>query len=283
MASAEGFDSETGLQPGDGPSAGQELTTQPRAAADDSADDSDAKSPLSDLLGVPRSERELLELQREVFVAREESIRACMRNLGFEYAPDIRHHIPDAQADPPNLYGVASAIAAMRGLSEVPWESPNLAIVAELSEDAREQWLAAFGRSDSGCTGAALRDHPDVDEIPRSLSLELLELEELVVASPELTAAVESWSACMRGLGHDFEDRADLVTKMTERAVDGELSLAEVEQMELAVWKDDQTCDEQTGLGATELRVRYEIEEAYVEANRDRIVLLLEESRTSGG
>ncbi|NOX31501.1 MAG: hypothetical protein GXP35_15865 [Actinobacteria bacterium] len=266
---------------GSGASSTSSTVTEP-PMADGNGDEETAprfESPLARLLGVPLSVEELAEAQQVVVLDRELAIEECMRVNGFEYIPDARHQFPDAAAELAPFYGVSRSVAVARGEVATGWESPNLALVADLDTTTREAWFTAFGRANQGCQGDALDEYPDSDSIPSKLLEEIVALGDAVDASEGVAAAWTEWSACMRSRGYDIQDRGALVDGITQVALSQNMTTDEVIVLEGLAWSDDEFCDEDTGLRATVDEIRYEIELEYVDNNESRIALLLAESR----
>ncbi|MCP4960240.1 MAG: hypothetical protein GY925_13355 [Actinomycetia bacterium] len=246
------------------------------------------QDPLSALLGVPLSWDEVDELQAEVLRLREDFVVGCMAEQGHEYIPDIRHNLANVDAadlGETRFYGVTDNVELILSEPAGEWESPNLAVLEGLSPEGQEAWSEAFGRQDSGCQGASFETHPDVGAIPAALGEEILALEEKIEFDHAVVSAWAVWANCMKQNGFESTNRNELVRHLEDYGFEIALAGEATDQLleaEAVAFAADSMCSESSAVDEAIATVTHDVRSRYVEANADRIALLLDEHRNEG-
>ncbi len=238
-------------------------------------------------------------------LAMEESIAACMADLGFEYVPyTAGHHFIDVdEIDPPfgsrefavqYGYGFAAVPEEMRSETTLG-QNPNDEIMAAMSAEQLEAYESALWGDEpgvlGGCQGAA-RDQvwgdPEGDPIRTALEEEIARIDtELVPTEPEVTQAVALWATCMADAGvPGYTDPVDAEERAWNRwiafndalAGDPELAATDpagkvvgedaIAQEEAAVATADWDCRRESGYDDAWRAARDRLQQEYVDAHR---------------
>ncbi|HHC08078.1 MAG TPA: hypothetical protein ENK55_05120 [Actinobacteria bacterium] len=246
--------------------------------------------------------------------AREDRFAACMRAEGFDYvALDMSDPAFGPYSGPvvgdvePVAYGVAGgirlAMATNRGVrGGTP--NPNAGLTAGLDEAGR----AALGEAERRCHDEALVAVPDpfdpfgppglldpeVGALRRWYVEELSALQRRIAGDPEVVEAETRWARCMASAGFEYARPGDISADLERRAAPlwealevayretgaptlgpSDLDrLAELERDERAIWQADQRCRSESRLDEIRRAVRRRYEQAFVDANEDRLALV---------
>lgn len=188
---------------------------------------------LADLLGVSGSPEDIGHRLREAENVRQEALRDCMAEQGFEYVPHTGDvgSVSEGSGLPTDLptdefrrrygYGVATGFEASLNLEPTPApEDPNQAIVAAMSDAERAAYERAL-HGDAGTDGAPRGCEAEAEEaagavpaVMEEFGDELADLYARVEADTRVVEARSAWADCMEEAGYPFSD---------ERAIEEEL------------------------------------------------------------
>ncbi len=174
-------------------------------------------------------------------------------------------------------------------------DTPNQAYIDSLADAGRDALFATLGR----CQREAWDLYPLPESFPAELAEEIAEVQLSVLESPVVAEAWLEWAGCMEGEGYDVRNREDAVAEVqalarpaeeflerlgTSGAVpsdqDAELfrrlvdDLASVEELIVAA---DLMCAGTAQLDRVVAAEARRIELAWLEANHDRVALVLAE------
>lgn len=166
----------------------------------------------------------------------------------------------------------------------------------EFIDSMSEEEFRAFTRTNSMCQKRAWELFPVPDSLPaEDLLEEIVEIQKAALAGPKVAAATTEWSTCMATSGFRYSDRdaaishlateaAPLEEILLEMSMDGNAvdhpehddflaGLREFEQVELQAVQADVNCAQTSDLENVERAALYDAEQAWIEANLDRIAL----------
>jgi hypothetical protein len=197
------------------------------AGGENGDDGSDDAETLSDLLGIGGTPEELAERVRQEDRARQELVRDCMTDQGFEYVVHVAAgQVVSPTGLPTDLsdedfrrqygYGIATGFEAIfSGRGGPPPdepEDPNIAIVAAMSESERgayEQALHGSATTDGevgGCEGEAEAATDRTALLMEQLGDDIQDLWARVGADARVVDAERAWADCMADAGYDYAD-----------------------------------------------------------------------------
>lgn len=266
-------------------------------------------SPLEAVVGfssdTSRRNQQLLTMQRRA----NETVVACMADAGFRYTPESVS--PSFLLGPRtgdgsrgwvqvNGMGIATSLLDLSRPESAPVDAAarNGAYVATLDPASS----AAYDRAligDAGATagvfapdgcwgqayGVTVRRLAVLDEFAPRLET----LDGRVQADPRMRALTETWSACMAGAGHDYDDRTELIDDLFARLLridyvqNGPLiefvDPSAIDQLlahEIDVAVDDFDCRQAIAADVRAIRDDYERE--FLNDHRHRLEQLLQSS-----
>lgn len=143
---------------------------------------------------------------------RQQKIFACMKAAGFDYHPEVAAVVRADSAGaarskrPPSKNAVY--VAGLSGDRLVQYNTTLYGVPDPNSETAL--WDPNSGTG-GGCWGEALRAVPGVFAASRELTNEYVAMRREANDDPEVKAAEQQWSTCMRQAGHDFATISEFV------------------------------------------------------------------------
>lgn len=187
---------------------------------------------------------------------RQELIRACMAEQGFDYTPvappdesfqsfgpgDEEEYVREQGFGITTWYGNEDQFSG----PETEWEDPNQEMVDAMSESEREAYYEALYGSEeeqmegattetdpetgeeytmvpgfgAGCEGEASEeiygDPAETEALWEELSPAMEELQERIQADPRIVEFNEEWSECMADAGFDFENQQQMYETIFE-------------------------------------------------------------------
>lgn len=187
---------------------------------------------------------------------RQELIRACMAEEGFDYTPvtppeeSFQAFGPDDEEDyvREQGFGITTWYGNEDQFSgpEFEWEDPNQEMVEAMSESEQEAYYEALYGSEedqmegattetdpetgeeytvvpgfgAGCEGEASEevygDPAETEALWEELNPAMEELQERIQADPRVVEFNEEWSECMAEAGFDFEDQQQMYETIFE-------------------------------------------------------------------
>ncbi|MGW2379202.1 hypothetical protein [Streptomyces sp. NPDC001658] len=219
--------------------------------------------------------------------------RQCMARFGFDYAVDPGSRSPvDPKGDAANMarrYGISDARTAARSGYHLPANALPTppADTRPMSDAAREVFLGDTPRADGGGVkvrqykGQQIPAHGCSGEAERKLGKGLDErLSESIndasfqqsMATPQVTAAFRSWSACMRKSGYTFGSPLEpLRSRLSASPSASEIHMAE----------SDVACKEKTNLIGIWVAVESAIQKSLIEKNQEALTQERSTARTT--
>lgn len=226
-----------GDTPDEGPATSTSVAAEP-----------DGEETLADFFGYGSDNPEEQEAQwRDEEARRQELIRACMAEEGFDYTPvqqpedSFTAFGPEDEEEWARTQGFG--ITTWYGNEDqfsgpgVEWEDPNQEMVDAMSESEREAYYAALWGTEeeqmedakteidpetgeeityyegfgAGCEGKASEeiwgDQSETGDLWEELSPEMEAMYERVQADPRIAELDQEWSACMADAGYEYESR----------------------------------------------------------------------------
>jgi hypothetical protein len=264
--------------------------------------DRETASPLQLVLGLPATPRERYELLVKNDQGYRAALSSCMRREGFDYQEEpTEYSLAEIVAASPSGvfspntdgYNVSTSLdVSIPMLLEAGLESSADSADASMSEEEQ----IAFGRAYEACGQEAFEISPTVigADIPTELISELEQLAQEWSTSPEVAAVWDEWALCMSEQGYDFANQSEIVVALQERAghvreavveaqkvtSEAEQELAELRRDEMTIASSDSACEDSTRLGKRVAEIRFRFESDWLEANSDRVALLLSEVQT---
>lgn len=261
-------------------------------------------SPLELLIGLPATPKERLELLTEAEERWLDVVDECVRADGWQYFKEIDRALPtlaelvaasdsyDAALSPSFGYNVSvpleQSIPHLLG-SVVVEESPYALYYNSLNE----QELAAYESTLDRCYAHAGETVGRGVRPEQSLSADLMiELTDLALSwreGPEMAELWFDWSTCMARRGYEYRTREDIYRALALEAgsiqadvVAGGTYTPELEARVDALWDeefrivgDDQACVDEISFDERHGSIQNSYETAWLEANEDRVALLL--------
>lgn len=237
---------------GDGDDGAAEGDTSTTSAEQDSG----GEETLADFFGYGSDDPEEAQARfRDEEARRQELIRACMAEEGFDYTPVMP---PDSsfQAFGP---GDEEEMARTQGFGittwygneeqfeqDMEWEDPNQEMIESMSDSERDAYYEALHGTEeeqmegsttetdpetgeemtviegfgAGCEGEASEevygDQSETQELWEELQPEMEALNERIEADPRMVEYNEEWSACMAEAGFEYESRQQMFESIFE-------------------------------------------------------------------
>jgi len=219
-------------------------------------DASTGEDSLADFLGYGTEDPEQAQAQyMDEEARRQELIRGCMAEEGFDYTPvmppedSFQAWNPEDEEEMVRTQGFG--ITTWYGNEDsfdpgIEWEDPNQEMVEAMSETEREAFYAALYGSEEeqmegsvteidpetgeemtyyegfgfGCEGEASEeiwgDQSQTQDLWEELSPEMDAMYQRVEADPRVVELNEEWSACMADAGFEFESRNQMYETVFE-------------------------------------------------------------------
>ena len=230
---------------------GETAEPETETTTDGGEDDS-----LADFFGYGDEDPEAAQARyREEEADRQELIRTCMAEEGFDYTPMTPPEESFEVWSPENEeervrtqgFGITTWYGNEDQFDEgVEWEDPNQEMIDAMSETERTAYYEALWGSEeeqmegattevdpetgeeyqvtegwgAGCEGEASEavygDQAAVDELWQDLSPEMDAMYERIQADPRIVEFEETWSACVAGAGFEYESREDMYNEIFE-------------------------------------------------------------------
>ncbi len=268
------------------------------------------RSPIDELVGLETDPERLSEAYEEAHRGYADEITACMTGFGFS---GFRAEIPpwplaaDLLRRDPLLdiaqYGYGPTIvirSRAEAILAADLPPPEPDPIADYFEANPEMDEHTFFTHHDRCRTRAEKKHPQPEQsLPEKLAVEVLGLREQARRSPSVVAAWVDWSRCMALEGYELRSRQDARSSIEEqglhlieilnevargsRVVNGEArasfveevdQLAEIEEQLVAA---DLACTAEVAVDVITSEAIREAEIAWIDANTDRVALLLAE------
>lgn len=212
------------------------------------ADESDGPETMADFFGYGSEDPEEQQAKwRDEEARRQELIRACMAEEGFDYTPVQQPEESFTVFEPGDEeetvrtqgFGITTWYGNEDQFSgpEVEWEDPNQEMVEAMSETEREAYYAALWGTEeeqmedakteidpetgeeityyegfgAGCEGKASEeiwgDQSETGDLWEELGPEMEAMYERVQADPRIADLDQEWSECMADAGYEYESR----------------------------------------------------------------------------
>ncbi|MFF7051726.1 hypothetical protein ACFY94_25540 [Streptomyces griseorubiginosus] len=219
----------------------------------------------------------------EMLYASKLVVRQCMARFGFDYAVEPGGKSPvDPKGDAANMarrYGVSDATTAARYGYHLPADAVPAppAGAQPMSDAARDVFLGDTPRADGGgqpvkqyqgqkipahgCSGEAERKlGKGLDErLPESINDASFQQS---MATPQVTGAFRSWSACMRKSGYSFSTPLEpLRSRLPASPSASEIHMAE----------SDVACKQRTNLVGIWFAVESAVQKSLIDKNQEAL------------
>ena len=231
-------------------------TDQPAEPETDTTTDGGDDDSLADFFGYGDDDPEGAQARyREEEAERQELIRTCMAEEGFDYTPvtppEDSFQVWGPEDEEERVRTQGFGVTTWYGNEDqfdqgVEWEDPNQEMIDAMSESEQTAYYEALWGSEeeqmegattevdpetgeeyqvfegwgAGCEGEASEavygDQSSADELWQELSPEMDAMYERIQADPRVVEFEETWAACIAEAGFGYESREDMYNEVYE-------------------------------------------------------------------